>query len=164
MAEEKNKGGRPLKFKSVEQLQEKIEAYFISCWRQKIDMYGNPVFAKDSNGKKTTEPIMEQFKPYTITGLAVALDTNRQTLLEYEGEVEGRDNKDPKFADTIKNAKEKCHAYAEESLFIGKNPAGAIFNLKNNYHWKDQKELDHTSKGEKLNVLSVSYEDTKDEE
>ena len=76
---------------------------------------------------------LRQNKPYTITGMAVFLGTTRDLLVDYE--------KKKKFSDTIKRAKERCHAYAEESLFIGKNPSGAIFNLKNNYGWKDKSEV-----------------------
>lgn len=54
--EEKNKGGRPLLFKTVKELEEKIDAYF-----------------KD-----------EKNKPYTITDLAVWLDCDRRTLTNYE--------------------------------------------------------------------------------
>lgn len=143
--EDKNKSGRPLKFKTPEELQAKIDEYYKSCWEQKIDMFGNPVFEKDRNGQKTEKPVMVQFKPYTITGLAVFLDTSRETLINYE-------QKDG-FFDTIKAAKEKCHAYAEESLFVGKNPSGAIFNLKNNYGWKDQNQTQLT--GDKENPLIV---------
>jgi hypothetical protein len=138
-----NKGGRPLKFKSVEDLQKKIDRYFRSCWTQKLDMFGNPLFIKNKNGKKTNRRLLVQFKPYTITGLAVALDTDRATLIHYEAKQ--------RFFNTIKSAKERCQQYAEESLFIGKNPAGAIFNLKNNYgDWKDKTEIDATIKGKPL--------------
>lgn len=126
---QKHPGGRPLKFKTVRELQKKIEEYFLTCWTKKLDQFGNPI--KD---KETGEQIMFQFKPYTITGLAVSLDTTRDTLLDYED----RD----KFSDTIKRAKEQCHQYAEEQLYIGKNPTGAIFNLKNNYGWKDKREIE----------------------
>ena len=34
-----------------------------------------------------------------------------------------------------------CHNFAEEHLFSGKQVAGAIFNLKNNYGWVDRQEL-----------------------
>lgn len=132
----KNKGGRPLKFKTVEELETKIEAYFKSCWRQKVDMFGNPVYLKDKNGKKTDEPVMVQIEPYTVTGMAVFLGTNREVLLQYEAKQ--------RFFDTIKRAKERCHAYAEEQLFIGKNPTGAIFNLKNNWGWKDKTETEQS--------------------
>lgn len=140
--------GRPLKFQSVEELQEKIDAYFKSCWTQKIDMFGNPIYIKDDKGKKTDEKVMVQTIPYTITGLAVALETTRDTLLSLE--------KKDEFFDTIKSAKEKCHSYAEQSLYIGKNPTGAIFNLKNNYGWKDKTEEEHRFP-DGLPIQVVSY-------
>lgn len=99
--------GRPLKYKSVEELQLLIDNYFKEC-----------------NDKE---------KPYTITGLALALDTTRQGLINYE-------NKDD-YYDTIKKAKLKVEGYAEEQLFKGGNTAGVIFSLKNNYNWVDKQEI-----------------------
>lgn len=121
----KGPGGRPLKFKTVQELQDKIDVYFDSCWEI------------DDTGKKQT-------RPYTITGLARALDTTRETLLDYEDKVQ--------YSDTIKRAKMKVAEYVEEYLFMGKNQTGAIFNLKNNFNWKDKTETDLTSGGESLNV------------
>lgn len=111
-----NQGGRPLKFQSVEDMQEKIAAFFKDC-----DIKG---------------------LPYTITGLALALDTSRETLLDYE-EKDG-------FSDTIKRAKLQCQNYTEVSLYNGKNATGAIFSLKNNYGWVDKTEQDLTTKGEAI--------------
>ena len=74
--------------------------------------------------------------PYTIHGLCVALDCTRDTLCEYE--------KKPQFSDTIKRAKEKIRWFVEKELFLGKNPSGMIFWLKNNAGWKDKQELEHT--------------------
>jgi|WetSurMetagenome_2_1015567.scaffolds.fasta_scaffold725691_2 hypothetical protein len=71
-------------------------------------------------------------KPYTICGLANYLGMTRQTLLNYE-------NKDQYF-DTIKKAKSRCEQYAEECLFNNRQVAGVIFNLKNNYKWKDEQK------------------------
>jgi DNA-packaging protein gp3 len=109
MSEEKRKVGRPLKFSSVKEMQEKIDAYFEEC-DQKED-------------------------PYTITGLALALDTTRDVLLDYQEKDE--------YSNTIKKAKLKCENYAEKHLFKGKNGVvGAIFNLKNNYsRWVDKQEI-----------------------
>ena len=108
--------GRPLKFKSVKELQKKIDAYFASC-------------------KKDKEPL-------TITGLALALDTSRETLMEY-GERE-------EFVDTIKKAKLKIeHAY--ELRNIKRENAGDIFALKN-FGWKDKTESDVTLGGS-INVM-----------
>ena len=98
------------KFKSVRQLQNAIDKYFKEC--------------------------DEKEKPYTVSGLAYALDTNRQTLLNYE-------EKFPEFVDTIKNAKAKIEAFNEEQLYNRNVPTvGVIFNLKNNYDWKDKQEIE----------------------
>src|SRR3972149_1961522 len=66
-------GGRPPKYETVEELEKIIDVYFLSCWIQKVDMFGNPIFLKDKKGKKTNKKVMFQFKPYTVTGLAVTL-------------------------------------------------------------------------------------------
>lgn len=113
---EKHKGGRPLKFKTPEELQERGSAYFTLC--------------------------KEKGVPLTITGLANFLDTSRETLINYENRDE--------FFDTIKRLKQTVEEYAETQLFLGKNAAGPIFALKN-FGWSDKQEIDHTSKGEKIN-------------
>lgn len=101
--------GRPKKFNSVEELEQAIEEYFNYC-----DDYN---------------------KPYTISGLAYALDTNRQTLLDYQEQDE--------FSDTIKRAKARIERFNEELLFSKDVPTvGVIFNLKNNYNWKDKQEIE----------------------
>lgn len=101
-------GGRPMKFKTPSEIETKANEYFTMC---------------DANDK-----------PYTITGLAMALDTDRQTLINYENRDE--------FFDTIKKMKQKVENYAEERLFNGGNTAGVIFNLKNNYGWVDKQEVE----------------------
>lgn len=128
--------GRPPKYKNVKELEMLIDAYFRSCWEQKIDMFGNPIFLKDKRGKKTDTPVMIQKEPYTVTGLARSIGMTRQRLIDYEEKDE--------FRDTIKRAKQYCEEYAERSLYVGKNPTGAIFNLKNNWLWKDKIETEHS--------------------
>ncbi|BDF60171.1 hypothetical protein CE91St37_03210 [Christensenellaceae bacterium] len=66
-----------------------------------------------------------------MSGLANGLDVDRKTLLNY-GERE-------EFFPTIKRARQKVEQWWEERLA---NPAatGAIFNLKNNFDWKDKTE------------------------
>lgn len=128
-------GGRPLKFTSLTELQEAIDQYFTDAKENK--------------------------EPYTITGLALALDTSRETLLDYEAKEE--------FSDTIKRAKLKCHNYAENFLYTGKNATGAIFNLKNNYGWRDKTETDLTTNGKDLPTpilggITNTNDDISDEE
>jgi hypothetical protein len=74
-------------------------------------------------------------KPLTIVGLAYALNLSRQGLLEYSA-------KDA-FSDTVKRAKQRVEMHLEERL-DGAAPTGAIFNLKNNFGWKDQSETKHS--------------------
>ncbi len=109
--------GRPMKFNSPQEIEKLADEYFKMC---------------DEKGK-----------PYTITGLALALDTDRRTLLNYE-------EKDD-FFPTIKKIKQKVENYAEEKLFNGSNTAGVIFNLKNNYGWVDKQEVDTN--------VNLSYEE-----
>jgi hypothetical protein len=88
--------------------------------------------------KKTDEYFKmcdEKEKPYTITGLCLYLDICRDTLIEYEKREE--------FIDTIKRAKNKVENYVEENSLMGKlNPTVSIFNLKNNFGWKDKTEIE----------------------
>lgn len=101
--------GRPKKFKSAEELQKAIDKYFAEC-----ELVGDP---------------------YTVSGLAYALDTNRQTLVNY--------GEDEEFFDTIKRAKAKIEAFNEKMLYSKDVPtAGVIFNLKNNYDWKEKQEIE----------------------
>ena len=69
--EEKNKGGRPLKFKSVEELFQKIEAYFGNC---DSHLSTRSIFVKRVDGTQYVE--QEQYftdrEPYTVNGLAYA--------------------------------------------------------------------------------------------
>lgn len=81
-------------------------------------------------------------EPYTITGLCIALDICRDTLSEYM--------KDEKFSDTIKKAKLKVENDLEKRLITDSSTTGIIFNLKNNFGWKDKQET--------INV-NTSYED-----
>lgn len=114
-----NTAGRPPKWTSKEEIEARIEDYFE--YRAKNNL------------------------PFTITGLALALDTTRELLCDYE-------NKD-EFSDTIKRAKMRCEDYAETQLFTGKNQAGSIFALKN-YGWRDQQNIDHTSGGKPIYLPS----------
>ncbi len=120
-------GGRPLKFQSVEELEEKINKYFKECDETIV----RTVYNKDG------DVIEEVTRPYTVTGLALALGTSRETLLEYEER--------PEFVDAIKAAKLKCQNNAVERALIGKaNATFSIFNLKNNHGWKDKTEIEHS--------------------
>lgn len=126
---EQNKIGRPLKFDSAEQLQKQIDDYFRSCTKEVVE--------RDGEGN-ITDTYEVQTRPYTITGLALSLDTSRKVLLEYEDKDE--------FSNTIKRAKLRIENFAEESLFTSKQTAGVIFNMVNNYGWKNKQEHEQNVK------------------
>lgn len=159
--------GRPLRFSSVDELQKKIDAYFAECdphmveskqWEVERTKDGKKV--KDEHGYdkliEITRKRMTDQIPYTITGLALALDTSRETLLDYEkGKYDNGDEIDgynADFSDTIKRAKEKVQNYLEMNL-NSTSPTGTIFNLKNNYGWKDKTENEITNPDGSLNPL-----------
>ena len=73
-------------------------------------------------------------KPKCITGLAVACGIWRRKIYEYM--------KRPAFSDSIKKALAECEQEAEIIALTARNPAGAIFVLKN-YGWADKSEVDH---------------------
>lgn len=99
-----DKRGRPLKFKSAAELEGKIEEYFAECVR-------------------TGEPL-------TVTGLALALDTTRETLMDYQ-EKNG-------YSDAVKRAKLRIENAYEKRL-IARGNGGDIFALKQ-FGWKDRTE------------------------
>jgi hypothetical protein len=122
-----SKGGAPKgntnakKYKDKEKLKKLIDAYFVDC--------------------------DERNAPYTMSGLAYALNIDRDTLVNY--------GKDELFSDLIKNAKARVQRQLEENGLSGKgNSTFTIFNLKNNYGWKDQQEVKKTSDIEDLTTLA----------
>lgn len=129
----KKKGGRPLKFKTPEELEKRIEEYF--------------KYAKDN------------MEVPTVSGLAWFLGTNRQCLLRYQEEDNDLlksvpDDVKCMFRDTVKQAKARIEAGYEQALFSKNSAVGAIFTLKNNYGWVDKQEVEQTNK-----TIEVTLED-----
>lgn len=165
---------RPFKFQSVIEMQVKIDAYFYDCdphpievtrykWHEIEETY--KTFEKGKEVEKTrmvtdhsqkpetyTEFTLSDREAYSITGLALALDTNRRTLLNYE---DGHYLKSPDDDDydeeentlmadlihTIKKAKAKIEHDVQRRL-ESNAVVGTIFNLKNNFDWVDRQETD----------------------
>lgn len=123
-----NPVGKPLAFKSVEELQQKIEKYFEWC-----NSRTKKIVTKDGNVIEESWP-----RPHTISGLADWLDVDRSTIVNY--------GKKEEYFNTIARARRKCEAWTEEQLFEG-NDRGAKFVLINNYAgWKDKNETEITGK------------------
>lgn len=116
-----NSVGRPLKFQTQEELEDAIEAYF-------------SMTPKDE---------------WTITGLAIGLDTFRSVLMDYES---GKyDKEDREYSNAIKKAKHKVeNGYEIDLKKHGRS--GTIFALKN-FDWKDKNETDVTSGGQPITPI-----------
>lgn len=114
---------------------------------------GNTNALKYKTGKELQKGIDKYFqecdkkqKPYTMSGLAESLDIDRITLINY--------GKRDSFFTLIKKAKQKVERQLEENALIGKgNATFTIFNLKNNYGWRDTVEVDNKNELSKLDEL-----------
>ena len=97
----------------------------------------------------------EKDEPYLITGLCLKLECSRECLLEWNKDT-GKYPKPEKAVKLIRDAKLKCQNWIEKSMMTGKtNTVAAIFNLKNNYRWKDKSELDTTTNGKDLQAVPI---------
>lgn len=112
--QEKNMG-RPLAFKTVEELEQAIDLYFET-----------DAFIEIGGEEKA-----KMYAP-TMSGLALSLGVDRKTITNYA-------NKDD-FFPTIKKARTRVEVALEQRLY-GNNVTGVIFNLKNNFDWCDKQEI-----------------------
>lgn len=141
--------GRPPKYKSKEEIEAKIDAYFKECEGEILkDEKGKPVFDKFGH------PVVINQRPPTVTGLALALGfTTRLSLLNYQGKKE--------FVNTITRAKTMIEAYTEERLFDRDGTNGAQFSLRNNFKgWNDRQpsELDQEEQKARIEQIRTQTE------
>lgn len=129
-------------YKTVEEMQKKIDEYFDACEpKMLLDDDGQPVLHKG-------EPIMYGGRPLTVTGLALALGfTSRQALLNYQEKEE--------FVDAIMRAKSRVECYVEERLFDKDGANGAKFSLANNFDgWREKQQIE----AEVKNDMNITVE------
>ena len=139
-------------YRTVEELQKKIDEYFKSCEGEIFkDKEGKYVF--DKFGK----PVWINKKPPTITGLALFLGFGgRQALLNYQ-------NRDM-FKDTITIAKSRIEEYVEGRLFDKDGVVGAKFSLVNNFKgWKESPKQEEEKPVININFTKASEADAKDD-
>jgi len=121
---------RPRKYKTEKELKQCIDAYFKECDDEIYEIVTTA----------TGERIEKKGVPYTIEGLSHSLWIDRQTLINYSKEEE--------FFGTIKETKEKILRHLQERATMGKYvPSITIFNLKNNYHYKDERNYNSNDNG-----------------
>lgn len=126
-----NPVGRPLAFKTLEELEKVIEEYFDYCDNRTKKMWIE---------KTQTEIMVSDPAPYTMSGLARRIGIDRRTLVNYSHKEE--------FFPTIRDARERVHEDVETRLMGTRNERGAKFSLTNNFDWKEKIEQDITSGGQ----------------
>ncbi len=117
-------GGRPAKYSTPEELEERIDNYFTT------ECKTVPILDEDGNvlTTKMGKPMIE-YNPPTMAGLALYLGfADRQSLYDYK--------KKEKFSYVIRRAIARMEEYAEKQLTIGQT-SGAIFWLKN-HGWNEK--------------------------
>ena len=121
---------KPLKFKTVEIFEKKVNEYF--------EKGGRPV---GKNGDRL----------YTVTGLAVYLNIDRTSLWDY-GNREGYDK-------ILTMARARVENTMEELAMVGIiDRSVTIFSLKNNFKWTDRTEVELGT--ETHTTLNISVQDT----
>lgn len=117
------KEGRPMIFKTAQELQEAVDDYFMPMGKIESSSKGGTEWIDSGRREENLQP--------TLAGLALSLGISRSSLYNYE------DNNE--FLDIIKKARERVEATYEARLIYSQMPTGVIFALKN-MGWKDKTE------------------------
>lgn len=141
---------RPRKYKTGKQLERAIDAYFASISRTVVLKESVPTGRYTEKGRPIMEQVpmlndageeitrLEYVVPPSMGDLCLWLGISRETWNTYCDP-----NMHPEFLDTTTRARARVEAYLEQQLVTReKSVQGIIFNLQNNYGWKEKKELD----------------------
>ena len=143
-------GMRPRKYKTPAALSRACEAYFLSITREVKLTEWVDTGERTARGKAVCrerdvlgadgQPVYKTVytSPPTVTGLCLALGISRDTWENYFDE-----DVYPGYADIVRRAKLRMEAYLEEALLSReKSVQGIIFNLQNNYGWREKREVE----------------------
>lgn len=153
------KPGRPKKYTAAS-FQRACEAYFDSISYQKPVMRGEMEFDADgypvlddfghpkikykpvitTSGKEATETVWTE--PPSLTGLCLYLGIDRATFSRYGTHDDEKPEESERFCNTVTRARGRVEAYLESRLEDKSASRGAIFNLQQNFGWKEKKEID----------------------
>lgn len=112
---------RPLKFKTADELEAKIQEYFDWCDNRIKTFYSD---------KTNQEVTYNNPAPYTMSGLAFFLDVDRRTLVNYS-------KREPYFP-LIARARARIEQDLETRMYESRTPQGLMFGMKNNFTWIDE--------------------------
>lgn len=127
--------GRPKKY-TKKSLKEAVERYFRSISRTipAKDLAGHVIRNDDGEDIMVTEYVV----PPSISGLCLYLGIDRSTWQNYADATQH-----PEHQRVTADARARIEAYLEEQLLTReKGLQGIIFNLQNNYGWKQKQEVE----------------------
>lgn len=128
--------GRPPKYSKPEDMQRIIDLYFLACRVHTVkddDEAIKLMTGLSEDDLLIINDIIDVIP--TVSGLAYILGMSTEALRNYEDKNE--------FLATIKKAKQRVEMSLEQRL-ASNAVAGSIFNLKNNFGWKDKTETEHS--------------------
>lgn len=128
-----NVGGRPIKYETPEEFNEKVEQYF-----EYVQGEYHWECQTNEEGKEEDVKVWDRMpEAITITGLCLFMGfESRQSFYDYE-KREG-------FSYSIKRARLRVENHYESTAQYAKTPTFQIFALKN-LGWSDKQEIDHSS-------------------
>lgn len=141
--------GAPKKY-TPEALDRAVKRYFRSITREKTLTEKKATGIKDDKGHMIFEDVpvtnslgkimvvTEYLVPPTVGDLSRFLGIHRDTWHDYCDH-----KKHPEFSDTTTYAQGRIHAYLEREMLTrqGKDLKGVLFNLENNFGYKERMEL-----------------------
>lgn len=151
-----------LRYNTPEELQEKVNEYFDSCYGPAY-YKGEPIY-----NPVTGEPVIKQIEPFTISGLARHLGITRMCLCKYDSY--SKSGLIPfEYAEIILDAKLRIQDYAEKRLYDKEGSSGARFVLEAGFGWitrTEARELKNNKKRikvaqDKLKLLQEAAEANK---
>lgn len=139
--------GRPAKYETAQELGAAVEDYFRSVSYQKpviittptgeVGEDGNEVIVTrmlregpDNTGRPVT--VTEYLEPPSIASLCLFLGISRDTWAKYA--------RRRGFREIVEHTRTRIEAYLVGRL-ESRHTQGVIFNLKNNFGWKDKQEV-----------------------
>ena len=141
--------GAPKKY-NEKTLAAAVRRYFRSISREVTLTEKKPTGKKDKMGHEIYEDVQilndlgkpmkvrQYLVPPTVGGLSAFLGIHRDTWNDYCNR-----EKHPEFSDTTTYAQGRIHAYLEHEMLTrsGKDLKGVLFNLENNFGYKERMEL-----------------------
>lgn len=148
------KTGRPKKYKSKKALADAIDGYFRSISRtiEVKDVTGETVYNDDGESIRRVQFVV----PPSISGLCIHLGIDRSTWQNYcDGDLH------PEFREVTALTRGRIEAWLEEQLLTReKGVQGIIFNLQNNYGWRQKQEVELGDKTRKsIQTEGMSLQD-----